>query len=90
MREEMQKNKQKAMKNQEMNFEDYLSIISKCLEKLEEEELTLNEGLAFYKEGMENLQKHKESWKMRNYNAKNSKCNTKRKTNENRCSTTFK
>ncbi|WP_416826523.1 hypothetical protein [Helicobacter ganmani] len=46
MREEMQKNKQKAMKNQEMNFEDYLSIISKCLEKLEEEELTLNEGLA--------------------------------------------
>ncbi|CAM3552567.1 MULTISPECIES: exodeoxyribonuclease VII small subunit [Helicobacter] len=57
MREEMQKNKQKAMKNQEMNFEDYLSIISKCLEKLEEEELTLNEGLAFYKEGMENLQK---------------------------------
>ncbi|TLD87578.1 exodeoxyribonuclease VII small subunit [Helicobacter sp. MIT 05-5294] len=43
--------------NEEKNFEDYLGIISQCLEKLEDENLSLNEGLKFYQEGMENLQK---------------------------------
>ncbi|WP_026943037.1 exodeoxyribonuclease VII small subunit [Helicobacter rodentium] len=42
---------------QEVSFEEYLSIISQCLEKLEQEEITLNEGLEIYKKGMENLQK---------------------------------
>lgn len=42
---------------QEVSFEEYLSIISQCLEKLEQEEITLNESLEIYKKGMENLQK---------------------------------
>lgn len=42
---------------QEVSFEEYLSIISRCLEKLEQEEITLNESLEIYKKGMENLQK---------------------------------
>ncbi len=56
MREKKEKTQQ-ISKSQEIGFEDYLGIISQCLEKLEEENLTLNEGLALYKEGMENLQK---------------------------------
>lgn len=42
---------------QEVSFEEYLSIISQCLEKLEQEEITLNESLEIYKKGIENLQK---------------------------------
>ena len=42
---------------QEVSYQEYLSIISQCLEKLEQEEITLNEGLEIYKKGMENLQK---------------------------------
>ncbi|WP_297813974.1 exodeoxyribonuclease VII small subunit [uncultured Helicobacter sp.] len=44
-------------KTKEASFEDYLSIISQCLEKLEKEDIALNECLEVYKEGMENLQK---------------------------------
>ncbi len=44
-------------RNEKMSFEDYLSVISQCLEKLEDDNLALNEGLALYREGMENLQK---------------------------------
>lgn len=43
--------------SKQVSFEEYLSIISQCLEKLEQEEITLNEGLEIYKKGMENLQK---------------------------------
>lgn len=42
---------------QELNFEEYLEKITKSIEKLNDENISLNDSLRFYKEGMENLQK---------------------------------
>lgn len=42
---------------QKMSFEDYLNVVSQCLEKLEDENLALEDGLKIYQEGVENLKK---------------------------------
>lgn len=39
------------------NFEEYLAIITQCLEKLGDENLSLHESLQLYKEGMIHLKK---------------------------------
>lgn len=41
----------------EENFEMYLKEISSCLEKLEDENLSLHQSMGYYKEGMEKLKK---------------------------------
>ncbi|MBX7490134.1 exodeoxyribonuclease VII small subunit [Helicobacter turcicus] len=40
-----------------LNFEEYLGNVTQCLEKLGDENISLNESLELYKNGMENLQK---------------------------------
>lgn len=42
---------------QTLNFEEYLENVTQCLEKLGDENISLNESLELYKNGMENLQK---------------------------------
>ncbi|WP_299547152.1 exodeoxyribonuclease VII small subunit [uncultured Helicobacter sp.] len=42
---------------QTLNFEEYLQQAEECLKQLDNEDIGLNEGLEFYKQGMENLQK---------------------------------
>lgn len=42
---------------QALNFEEYLEYATQALEKLGDENISLNESLELYKKGMENLQK---------------------------------
>ncbi|EEO26054.1 exodeoxyribonuclease VII small subunit [Helicobacter winghamensis] len=42
---------------QALNFEEYLECATQALEKLGDENISLNESLELYKKGMENLQK---------------------------------
>lgn len=40
---------------QKLNFEEYLEKAAQCLEKLDDENISLNESLELYKNGMENI-----------------------------------
>ncbi len=39
-----------------LNFEEYLQNVAQCLDKLNDENIGLNESLELYKKGMQNLQ----------------------------------
>ena len=45
---------------QKLNFEEYLEKAAQCLEKLDDENISLNESLELYKNGMENIKQAQE------------------------------
>ncbi|MDE5591495.1 MAG: exodeoxyribonuclease VII small subunit [Helicobacter sp.] len=47
----------KSSISQKENFENYVALIHECLEKLNNEEIGLQESMKLYKEGMETLNK---------------------------------